>query len=545
MSQNLTQQIITIAPNSGKIKIGGTVAKNDLLSLDEHTGKARVVEVSDYAAVGNVNLGTDLTGVSSGEIVPQTLISTYSMNSNIQYGDFAILRDSATANLFILVPADNIGQGTSLYKFRPNGEVIGYVDIDTLNSAAYQNRWILELSNGNLCVVTVIGNAATIKFAIYDKNLNLVKALTTVTNTSSATWYFSAIKLSSGGFAIVYNDSVTTREVRAVTYDNAGTVVTANFLVWSRPGTPAYSNLTVKELSNSNLFIAINSTDTGSGFGLYYAIYTQAGVQVKAATNLETTNISSVIQDPTVDVIAGTVCISRRNGTNQMAWVLDNAGTVQGAGFTTANTLVPLHYKERLLNDGTNYYLIWQRSTDSKFAITKIPVTGTNYVTATLNPGQYNVFFDAFYDIDGFIVVNSTDASNDKNHFWVIDLSTLTLVYSGMTDYGIDPVTNAGNAIKIIGGGDKSFISMYTENGTPTGTFLCIGKYAKTAIMGAAESSGVLDDSISFKSTAGFYEINPVKGSLTKAFDMSTNTLVGNKGTIIKTGSAVLKGIGV
>lgn len=545
MAINLTQEIINLYPNSGKIKLGATVAKNDLLSLDEHTGKARVAEVSDYVSVGNVNLGTDLTNTASGEIVPQTLLTSYVMNSTIQYGDFAMVRDSTTANLFILLPADGIGQGTSLYKFRSNGEVIGYVDINTLNSSSYQNRWLFELTNGNLCAVFLTDHGANIKFAIYDKSLNVIKAVTTVAATSTNSFYFSAVKLSGGGFAIAYNDGSTVREVRAVVYDNAGTVVTANFLVWSRPGASVYSNITVKELSNGNLFVDINSTDTVSGIGLWYAIYTQAGVQVKAATSLESTNLSSVIQPPTVDVMTGFVCLSRRNGTNQLAWVLDNAGTIQGAGFTSASTLASLQYKERILNDGTNFYLIWQRSTDSKFAITKIPTTGTNYVTATLNPGQYNVFFDAFYDADGYIVVASVDSSNDKNHFWLIDLSNLTLVYSGLTDFGVDPTTNGGSSIKIIAGGDKSFICMYSENGTPSGTFLCIGKYAKTAIMGVAESSGVLNDMVSFKSNAGFYEINPLKGSLTKAFDMSSNTLIGNKGTIIKTGSAVLKGIGV
>jgi len=522
----------------GKIKIGETIAKNDLLQLDEFTGKALKVSNVDTAVIGNVDYGTTQSSAATGQISAQVVANGVSGRAT-SHSRNAIARNSANG-FFYSLSSDTGTSGCNISKFNSNGSVIASKDFDTTASAS-TNHHIFVLPNNNVAVVySISGNLV---YAVFDANLVEVKAITTVA--AIGTVFFGATGISAGGFAVVYQDNTNALKSRLAVYDNTGTATLAPTDIWTRTGTSATQYHRMIELSDGKLIIAVSSTNTVSTIGLYYGIFNTSGATTKAFTLLDAVSAATI---PEISSLSGYFAVARNNATDVKAWVLNNAGTIQGAEFSTATSSSGSN-RTKIVNDGSIFWLLWSSSVELDFISTKLPLTGTNYssnnITLISGTSQYNQVIDAFYE-NGLIVGISAATSTNRNNLWVIDSNTGLLINPNGTLIGsAAATTNGGLYLRIIPGGDRSYIAMYDYT-TTASTLIFMGKYSRTSIIGIANSSGVANDLIPVKTTASFNYINPiVGGSNGSAFDMSTNTLVGNKGSIIKAGGVVLKGLGV
>lgn len=520
--------------NTFRLKAGTAITQNDLLELGPD-GKCYPVQVTDYAAVNQVTYGTAQTNAATGQIVAQTQVVA---GQTLAYSRQAVLQGDDGS---IFTFTNNSGaNGLLLSKYSAAGALVSSVTVDA-TATAYTNQHILKLSNGNIAVAAFTGTA--LSYAVYDQNLNLVKAFTSVGEASSSA-YFSACALSTGGFAVAYQQNTNQLLSRLATFDNTGTAVLAPTTIWTRTGTTGTQYHRMAQLSNGNLAVAVSSTNTVSSIGLFHGVVTTAGVSVLAFTSLDTTSVSII---PELSVMTGYYAISRPNNGNQLGFVFDNTGALQGAGFTAATTAgatggTTLNLT-KLVNDGTAFYLIWPRSSDSKEVLTKLPVTGTGYSTTIITTSgtlsNYNLYIDAFYE-NGFIVGVSVVNANYQPALWVARTDTGALVSTSVTFFGALPGTNAGQYQRVIPGGDFSFICLYDYAST-AGTNLAVGKYANTAVMGVAQAAAAADALVPVAGVAGGYAANYVKGSASKAFDHLTTNINGNKGTLMNYGT-VLKG---
>ncbi|QOJ19481.1 MAG: hypothetical protein HRU77_01475 [Gammaproteobacteria bacterium] len=510
--------------NTSGLIAGESLTFKDLVYLDATDGKGRKAAIANFAAVGNVDLGTQQTNDSTGMIIAQTNVSSA---VTAAFSRQAVVNNE-NGEIFTL------SNPFLLNKFSANGSLVNSVSISAL---AFTNDHILKLSNGNIACIGK--DASSIQIAVFDANLVTVKALTAITASNNT--YFSAVALSGGGFAVVFQDSSSPLNSKLATFDNSGNAVLSPTTIWTRTGASGNQYHKMIQLSNGNLAIAVSSVNTSSSIGLYYGVVTTAGVSVLSFTSLDTTSVSIF---PEMAIMNGYFAISRPNGTNQKAYVFNNSGVLQGSEFTFASTAGSGNSNiTKLLSDGTDFWLIWHRNTDSKCVTSKLPVTGTGGTTTitTISPSQYGLYLDAFYENGLICAISMSGSSALSPVMWVISTKTGSLLASSDTKFGVAPSTTNGFYPRVIPGGDRSFIAMYdyTNSGA---TNLCVGKYARTAIIGAAQNSVAADAAVRMYSEAGAYEINPIGGVAT-GFNHAANPITGNAGAILPL-SVTLKGVG-
>lgn len=514
-----------------KVKTGIAVAVNDLLQLGPD-GRAYPVKCADYAAVANCTYGTAQTSAATGMIVAQTQV--VAVQTQV-YHRQALLQ--GTDGSLYAATISTSGAGIVLTRYSPAGLLISQVVV--ISTGSYTNHQAFLLSDGNICVIAG-HSGSTISFAIYDPRLNPVKSVTALSQIQTS-GYFSACALADGGFAVIYQYSNTPLESKFVAYDNTGTVVTAPVTVWTRTGTSGTQYHRLMRLSNGNLVVAVQSTNTASSIGLYYAVLSPTGTVVKAFTNLNASMSYAYI--PEISVMAGYFAVSKADGTNVITFVFDNAGNLQGSGFSAASSAGSAQNMLKLLNNGTDFWLLWSRTSDSNVCLTKIPITGTGYTTTVVTTAvtQFSHFFDAFAENGLIVAVSQTQAGNSHPVFWVISLATGSLISASGTMFGVNPGSSSGYSHRVIPVGDFAFACLYDYSSSPA-TNLALGKYASTAVIGCANASANAAALVPTSQKAGGYAINPINGSPSKSFDHSATNIVGNKGTIMNYG-AVLKGI--
>ena len=523
---------IRSVPESSQISVGNTVSRADLLYLCGLSGKGLPVRVTDYAAVKGLTYGTRQIDAATGRIVAATALNVEATSAGAR---LAVLQHIDGSILTLSSYISGSG-GARLLQLAADGTVLKTINVDSTATEAGQYK-LLKLSNGNIAAIFCMhGSPYNIKIAIYDTYLNEIKALTVIASVPTNSPFYDAVALSAGGFAVVYQDSGSPLESRLVTYDNTGTAVLAATAVWTRTGTTGPQYHTVVQLSNGNLAFAISSTNTVSSIGLYYSVWTTAGVQVLVATQLGSVSLAAL---PEIIAGQGYFAIGRANGTDQKAWVFDNAGAVQGTGFSIASSAGNASNKIKMLWDGVAFYLIWHRSSDTKCVLTKLPVTGTGYITTfiTTTVTQYNFYVDAFL-LDGFIVAISMSgviSGGDALAMWIIDVASGALVNAAGTPLGSDPTTS-GVHPTIISGGDRALIAMY-DYVNVIGTNLFVGKWANTAVLGVSADSATKNVTVAVQTKPGTYKINTIGGARNKAFDMSSGTILGGKGVMVAGGS--------
>ena len=210
--------------------------------------------------------------------------------------------------------------------------------------------------------------------------------------------------MAGGGFAVVFQPSATSLLSQLITYDNAGNVVLPATTIWTRTVTSDVQYHRMAQLSNGSLVVTVG------GVGLFHGIVTTAGASVLPFTSIDTATTTYAI--PELSVMDGYYSVARGSGTYQKAFVFNNSGVQQGGTFSIANTQYA-STTTRLINDGSNFFMIWPRVEDSKEVLTKIPVTGTGYITTDITlagTSQFNTKIDAFYE-RGLIVVVSQNSS--------------------------------------------------------------------------------------------------------------------------------------
>lgn len=518
---------------SSRISCGEDINQDDLLYLCGLSGKGYKSKVTDYAAIGTLAYGTAQTNSATGQIVAQTTIIA---NAAVSGETTKPVLCNVDGDIFTLATYSG-SYGATLTKFSPNGTLIDSVNVDTASEDGRGFR-VLELSNGNICVLYALAAASyKIKFAIYDARLKVIKALTDVSvYPSGFPPFFDAIALSGGGFAVIYQDSTSDLLSKLATYDNSGTGALAATTVWTRTGTTGNQYHRIIQLSNGNLAFFVSSSNAVSSIGLYYGVVTIGGAVVMAVTQLDSVSAAST------SVIAagdGYFAVARANSTDQKAWVLTNAGAIQGSGFSAATSAAgSSNNRLKMLWDGSDFYLIWHRSSDSKCVISKLPITGTNYYTAviTTSTTQYNFYLSAFYK-DGYIVaISMGGGGNVAPTMWVVDVKKLALVNSAGTTFGSVPGTANGTKPVVVSGNDRAFIAVY-DYATTAAMNLCVGKWSQTAMLGVSAESSAKDGVIAVQTNKGTYKINSINGSSSKSFDMSANAILGGKGTVIAGGS--------
>ncbi len=518
--------------NTSSLIAGEGLSPKDLAEVDGYYGKAYKVRVGNYAAIGNVDYGTAETSAATGRIVAQTSVVA---SQSAAYARQAVVIDGS-GNIFTLTDA-SASAGLRLSKFSPAGALLGYVDFATVTQR--YNHQILLLSNGSIACLAYSAGAGNVECAVYDANLVSVAALATVAFTSAA--YFAACELSGGGFAVLYQQTINRLLSCIKTYDNNGTNTLTETIVWTRTGTTGDQYHKMLQLSSGNLAVAVYSANTVSSIGLYYGVITTAGVVVQTFTSLDATSESS--DYPNLAVMAGYFAIGSSNATNQKAYIFNDAGAQQGGAFSAATANGTARNQTKIVSDGTAFWLIWHRSSDLKCCATKLPVSGTGYTTAvtTTSTTQYGFYLDAFCENDLICAISMSGSGNTAPTFWIISTATGGLIDPAGTTFGVAPGTTNGSFPRVIAGGDRSFVALY-DYSDAAGTLLCVGKYAKTAVIGVVQATAAASSTVRMYSQAGAYEINAVIGSVA-GFDHTANSLAGNKGAILPLG-VTLRGIG-
>ena len=516
-----------------KLKAGVAIAQNDGVQLGPD-GKAWPVKVTDYAAVANCAYGTAQTNAATGRIVAQTSI----VGSSTQAFSKQAVVQGSDGNIYTLTD-DAASTGLRLTCYSAAGALIAQATLDVANS--YKNHHILLLSDGTLACLAQY--STFLNYAVYDGLLNPVKTLASVgeasCNVLAGGSLFSACTLAGGGFAVVFAQEANRLLSRLATFSNAGVAVLAPTTIWTRTGTAAAQYHKMRQLSSGNLVVAVSSTNTVSSIGLYHGIVTTGGASVLAFTNLD---VASMASFPELSVMAGYYCVARANATTQLASVFSNIGALQGAGFT--NATVTNSNRIKVVNDGAAFWLIWPWAdgvNPGREKLTKLPTAGAGYVTTNIDTvtSQYNRYIDAFYENGMIVAVSQDGGTSSAPALWVISTATCQLVNASKTDFG-SAASTAGLLHRVIPGGDFSFICVY-EFTTAQETFLAIGKYANTAVMGVALAAAAEGSLVSVGVAAGAYATNQLNGTASKQFDHSAANIYGNKGALLSNG-AVLKG---
>lgn len=520
--------------NVSSVIAGAAISQRDLVQLAPNG--AYPVTVADFAAVPNMAYGTTQTSTATGQIVAQTSVvagAIGGLNSRLA------VAQGSDGSIFCVGTNDTSGNGCKVFHYSPAGTLLGSLALDTAAASLDVVR-IFPLSNGNICCLWSI-SAQAIKFEIFDLNLQVIVAATAIETTgySNGQTAYDAIPLSGGGFAVCYQRDASPTLQRFVTYDNTGVVVTAAATIATWSGTVGRVFVKMVQLSNGNIAFAFNSLYTTT-VGLYHMVLTTAGVSVLALTNLDTVSGGSFWPD--IAAMTGFYCVSRPNGTALKAFVFNNAGAQQGGTFSNSTTQNQIN-KNKLLSDGTQFWLLFSDTVTSKMELAKLPTTGTGYSTTniTLTVAQNTFSIDAFYENGYIVAVSSAGTGTALPQMWVVDTTTAALVNVAGTGFGTAPASTNGNKQSVIPGGDFSFICFYDYASTAA-LNLAVGKYASTAIVGISNATAAAGASVPLSTAVGAYTTNTVKGTLPKQFDMQAANIYGNKGSMNKN-STTLKGI--
>jgi hypothetical protein len=532
------------ALGSFKLKAGAAVAAEACVLIGMN-GKGYQARTTDYAVVTNLTPGTEPVSTATGRIVAETSTGANANNTaggiGWLFNRHAVLQGQGADGSIYVVTTASSNQQLVLRKFSPTGDVIKAISLHALAEQC-TGQSMAFLSNGNIVVTWLKNSSGGVAFMVVTPDLVQVASNTAVGTAADSGLGFSygwqlsrVVALDGGGFAFTY---LAQPDQKLAIFTNAGVLVSnASVKTWTGVTNPVYAQ--IEKLSNGNLVIAAKSNYTTSA-GFYYGIWTPAGAQVLAMTQLEATG---QLFAPEIAVMNGYFCIARQDaGTVIRATVFNNAGAVQGAAFSGATGISAGHYI-KLLSDGAQFLLLWQNSTGSLMQFTKIPVTGaagaiTTNITTSVSP--YNGPLDAFVE-NGIVVVVTQNAAINKPCFFsvYVDTGVLTSVYG--TVFGVTPTT-CGNSQHVIPGGDFSFICLY-DTASPSALNLFVSKYGNTSIAGASGAATPEGGYIYISSAAGVYSIAEMKGSSSKSFDhTSGSNIYGNKGAVLTNG-LVLKGM--
>lgn len=523
-------------------------------------------KLSDFLGVQNavgLKTGEAVTLGDLGEIGPDGLVyagktTDYAVKPN--NGDQCIAQTSVIAayleaykrqpvfqgddgSIFLLAPNATSPSGLKIVRYTATDTLISSQTLDSIANKCNGVR-LFKLSNGNLCAVWETESSVALKFAIVDQLLNVVVAATTIDTVQNSSSIFDAIPLSGGGFSVAWENAANPENLRFATYSNAGAVVLAatTAMTWTVASSMAIVVSLVQCVTSGNVAITATYNFTGgtTSQGLDYKIINPTtGATVKAQTNLSTATATLGLYTEMV-AIAGFFAITWPDGSAQKGWVFNEAGTQQGSTYS-ASTSSSNQRRFKLVTDATYFYILWDESGSSKKRLTRLASTGGASATVIdIETGVYNWNIDAFYE-RGYIVYTAQNPSSAAQaKYGAITTGNMAIATAG-TAFGTAPATTNGTYPAVIPSGDFSFLYASDQNNVAATVFYG-AKYANTSIagvIGASVASGVVTP---VNVVAGAYQINAMKGSVSKAFDMTTGANIpGNKGVLFPNGT-VLKG---
>lgn len=483
---------------AGKLAIN----RNDLVALADIAQALYPVKSTAYGAIGTH--GT--TAVA---------LTTYTSNGSAWKWKSAV--DPSNGDFFIVDSYLATQYGISLWRYSASGQFLGTTVVDATNASFLaQITW---LSNGNLLVMWY--GQASVKFAIYDKFLNLVVGPTTA-GAAGANPSANAhvVALSGGGFALAWTYAAV--GCYYMVFSNTGAVVKAATAI-AGLGTASSGNqngpyFKLAQLSNNNIAIVSNDSATGSN-SLQFLIIDTSGNIVVGLSALTSSAPNAVNATPETAVVTGYFCIAATCG---KGYVISNAGVVQGTGFfpsvSTSQRLV-------LVTDGTYFYSL--RNTGTNLIIDRLSTAG-GWSAFTTNT-TYNPV-DAFFDSStgALIVLDGTVCAE-----FTLNATTGFPTYFSQANFAI---SNVGFCV--VGNlGDLCAL------GLQAGKFH-VTKYLTARVLGIAQTAvtaGSAGTAVNVNPGPGSYVINPITWSaqFAVAFDHSG---LGNKG-VLYSNSIVLKGM--
>lgn len=374
------------------------------------------------------------------------------------------------------------------------------------------------LGNGNICAVWQL-NGGDLKFAIYDADLNQVVAPTVIA-TPASDGFFDAVPLNGGGFAVCWLGAAGAQKLAI--YSDAGAVVTAAVTIQTWTGA-ADTSLGVKMaiLSNGNIAIAFSSRFATTK-GLYFGVWSPVGTQVVAPALLYAPVVQPVAF-PEVATLNGFFAVAQADTVNTKAFVLNNAGALQGAAYTNTVGTGAAELTIKLVAGDGEFWLACQPST-TQFMFTALPVAGAGYAEYKLT----NVSMSAILPIDGFWAKDYFVCSQFRFGL-VFDTKNRRLA----TYFSADGVSTAAASFSLKQGAGFKALSVHDE---PSQALLRMTYWMTFGIAGVASADAAKGDQVAFTMGPGLFTINPIASSSgypSVNFDFLTNG-GGVKGTVTR-----------
>lgn len=523
-------------------------------------------KLSDFLGVNNavgLKTGEAVTLGDLGEIGPDGLVyagrtTDYAVKPN--NGDTCIAQTTVIAafleaygrqqivqgtdgSIFVLAPNATAPSGLKIYRYSASGTLISSLTLDSIAQKCNGVK-LFTLSNGNLCAVWETESTVTLKFAIVDQLLNSVVAATSIDTVQNSSSIFDAIPLSGGGFSVCWENAANPENLRFATYSNAGAVVLAatTAMTWTVAGSMAIVAKMVQCVTSGNVAIAatynFTTGTTSQGFD-YKIINPTTGATVKAQTNLSTATATLSVWAEMV-AIAGYFAIAWVDGSAQKCWIFNEAGTQQGSTYSASTSSSNVR-RFKLVTDATYFYVLWDDSSASAKKLTRLATTGgASASVITVDSAVYNWNIDAFYE-RGYITYAAQAASGASQPKYGAITTGNMAIATAATAFGTAPATTNGIYPAVIATGDFSFL-FCSDQANSTATVFYDAKYANTSIAGVIGSTTTSGGVAPVNVVAGAYQINAMKGSVSKAFNFTSGANIpGNQGVLFPNG-AILKG---
>jgi hypothetical protein len=480
---------------------------NDLLEIGAN-GQLWPVQVTDFAAVAN----------QGSAIIASTVYNAYAAKGSLRK---AMFFDPADCSSYIASAISSGNLGLQIFKYSVSGALLGQFTVSAAAGGVVYAPAVLKLTNGNFAV---IWNDGSVNFAIFDQYLNPVVAKTTIGAMDALTSSIDAIALSGGGFAIAYSNA----NPYVAIYSNAGAAVLAPALLTNAAAFGVAVNPQLVQMSNGNIAIGLASGTANKTLG--YAVVTVAGASVVGCTLLNNTGAAAATCAVQISMLgSGYFCVALQNTNIQQAYVLSNAGVVQGSAYldSTAPSGGVGVINPKLINDGTAFWFIYGTSNIITTHVA-VPITGNSYVaTALASTGNNVLSLDAFYERGMIVVVGASTA------YIITPTPSNTVGLAGSFSMS---AASAGFCARA--GGDFSIVGV-------SGSNFFAYKYLNASIAGVSQvtlAAGNAGAIVPFGMGAGGYPCNPLLGTVGKSFDHSATNVVANKGVMLSS-SVSLKGI--
>jgi hypothetical protein len=378
---------------------------------------------------------------------------------------------------------------------------------------------------------------ATVGSIVANTSITLASSAVCSASAGAGTFVFS-------GFAVVFQSSAGT-QIQLATYNNAGGSITAATNIQTLASTVAQEYLRIGQLSSGNLVVGFRGAMTAGGTaGTGFVVVSTAGANQAGPTNVDSTATAGLLE---LNIMAGFFAFAEGNGTNLKAAIYSNAGAIQGAAYSVADTLNSVSQPQvKLTSDGIQFWLTYIGSAAAGVNVVQLPTTGTGYQAVT---GLSSASITSSFGIDaaiinGLLTVFAASSGTGGQYWLTVGLPdasqgiSLPYLRTGATAFGSAAGTTGSSWPRIVSGGDWTAIFCYDQQSTAA-TFLGIQKVEASAIEGVNQTAMAVGNNgtpITVNGGPGEYLINAVLGTQGQTFNHSGFTPGGAVGVLFANG---------